>query len=164
MRLVSGSFSQFGVGSLFSYTHIKSHSLPCLFVVSMRRISHLIYIFDIVFNPLFSCIHVLKSRHIDPLKGLSHISSLMQRPPVLLLKVSETLGNVASAGSGLNCTETYTLSDSTENQSPIESPGVLVKPPISFRDGCGHYMAFTRIREPALLYAPPLSAHRNSIG
>lgn len=54
-----GSFSQFNVGSLFSYTHVKSHSPPCLFVVSMRRISHLIYIFDMAFKSLFQCIHVL---------------------------------------------------------------------------------------------------------
>lgn len=88
----------------------------------------------------------------------------MQRPPVLLLKVSETLENVASAGSGLNCTETYTVSDSTENQSSIESAGVPVKPPIAFRDGCAHGMTFKRITGPALLCVPPLSAHRNSIG
>lgn len=53
----------------------------------------------------------------------------------------------------------HTVSDSRKNQSSIESPGVPVKPPISFRDGCAHEMTFKRISEPVFcLYPASFSA------
>lgn len=88
----------------------------------------------------------------------------MQRLSKLLLVASETLGNVASAGSGFNWRNRHALSDSEDYQLPLDSVNWSANPPITVRDDHIRGSNVQRMIWLVSLYVLPFSAHRNAIG